>query len=144
MIPEFSPFGDRVVEIAPRALYGVSTVTAIQIPASVRVIGELAFAACQNLIYISVSSQNPYFCDAEGVLYTFDRSVLLAYPAMRAGSVATIDAVTQKISDMAFFGCVYLKTVCYQGSPAQWEEIAIGTKNYSLIAASKTFLEKDT
>ena len=49
VIPEYSPFGDRVTEIVPRALYGVSTVTAIQIPASVRVIGELAFAACENL-----------------------------------------------------------------------------------------------
>lgn len=143
VIPEFSPLGDRVVEIAPRALYGVSTVTAIGIPASVRVIGELAFAACENLIYISVSAQNIAFCDAEGVLYTFDRAVLLAYPAARAGDVATISAQTTRISDMAFFGCVYLKSICYQGSAADWEKIAIGSKNYSLIAASKTFLGEE-
>ena len=143
VIPEFSPFGDRVVEIAPRALYGVSTVTAIQIPASVRVIGDLAFAACENLIYISVSAQNTAFCDAEGVLYTLDRSVLLAYPAMRAGEVATISTETARIADMAFFGCVYLKSICYQGSAAEWEKIAIGSKNYSLIAASKTFLGEE-
>lgn len=144
VIPEYSPFGDRVIEIAPRALYGVPTVTAIQIPASVRVIGELAFAACENLMYISVSAQNPFFCDAEGVLYTFDRSVLLAYPAMRAGERAQIGVETKKISDMAFFGCFYLKTVCYLGSPAEWEEISIGSKNYSLTAASKTFVGENS
>lgn len=143
VIPEYSPFGDRVTEIVPRALYGASTVTAIQIPASVRVIGELAFAACENLMYISVSNANPYFCDADGVLYTLDRSVLLCYPPMRAGSVAVIEAATVKISDMAFYGCVYLTSVQYQGSPEQWEQIVIGSKNYSLTAAAKTFLLSD-
>jgi hypothetical protein len=140
VIPEFSPFGDRVVEIAPRALYGVPSVTAIQIPASVRVIGEYAFAACKSLMYISVSAQNPCFCDLEGVLYTADRSVLLAYPAMRAGECAELGIATKKIADMAFFGCVYLKSICYQGSPEEWESISVGAKNYSLIAASKAFL----
>ncbi len=140
VIPEFSPFGDRVVEIAPRALYGVPSVTAIQIPASVRLIGEYAFAACESLMYISVSAQNPCFCDLEGVLYTADRSVLLAYPAMRAGECAELGIATKKIADMAFFGCVYLKSICYQGSPEEWESISVGAKNYSLIAASKAFL----
>lgn len=143
VIPEFSPFGDRVVEIAPRALCGVSSVTAIQIPASVRVIGEYAFAACESLMYISVSAQNPSFCDLEGVLYTSDRSVLLAYPAMRAGECAELYIATKKIADMAFFGCVYLKSIRYEGSPAEWEQISVGSKNYSLIAASKVFLGEE-
>ena len=143
VIPEFSPLGDRVVEIAPRALCGVSSVTAIQIPASVRVIGEYAFAACESLMYISVSAQNPSFCDLEGVLYTSDRSVLLAYPAMRAGECAELYTATKKIADMAFFGCVYLKSIRYEGSPAEWEQISVGSKNYSLIAASKVFLGEE-
>lgn len=139
VIPEYSPFGDRVVEIAPRALYGVASITALQIPASVRTIGELALAACENLMYISVSASNPAFCDREGVLYTKDRSVLLCYPAARAGDTAALSAETVRIADMAFFGCVYLRSVAYDGTPEQWERIAIGAKNYSLIAAAKTF-----
>ena len=139
VIPEYSPFGDLVIEIAPRALYGIPTVTAIQIPASVRVIGELAFAACENLMYISVNDANPYFCDDEGVLYTVDLATLLLYPPMRAGTRAIILPETVRIADMAFFGCIYLSNIHYHGSPEQWEQISIGVKNYSLTAAAKTF-----
>ena len=141
VIPDYSPSGDRVVEIAPRALYGTATVTAIQIPASVRVIGELAFANCQNLIYISVNAQNPAFCDLDGVLYTSDLRVLLLYPPMRAGSSATIKDSTGEIAPMAFYRCAYLSHVAYLGSAEDWERISIGSQNYSLIAASKSFLK---
>ena len=141
VIPDFSPSGDRVVEIAARAFYGCRTVTAIQIPSSVRVIGELAFADCPNLIYISVSAQSTAFCDLDGVLYTKDLTTLLLYPAMRAGSTATLRAETLRIAPMAFYRCAYLSHVSYLGSAEAWEEISIGEKNYSLTASSKSFLE---
>ncbi len=141
VIPEFSPIGDRVTEIAPMALFECKTVTAIQIPASVERIGDLAFAACPNLAYISVSDASPYFCDTDGVLYTADRSVLILYPAMRAGSSVAISNTTAKISDMAFYNCRNLTRISFEGTPAQWESIAIGSQNYSLTAAAKTFLE---
>ena len=141
VIPDISPAGDRVIEIAPRALYGCEGVTAVQIPASVRVIGELAFADCKDLIYISVNAHNPAFCDVDGVLYTADLRVLLLYPPMRAGSTATLKDVTQEIAPMAFYRCAYLSHVAYLGSPEDWESISIGSKNYSLIAASVTFLK---
>ncbi len=139
VIPEFSPSGERVVQIDPRAFFGVSTVTAVQISASVRDIGSLAFAACENLMYISVSAKNEHFIDLDGVLYTRDRSILLLYPPLRAGSSARISADTTHIADMAFYGCVYLSTVLYEGSPEQWETISIAPKNYSLISASVVF-----
>ncbi len=140
VIPEYSPAGERVIEIAPRAFYGVPTVTAVQIPASVRTIGELAFSACENLTYISVSASSPYFCDLSGVLYTADRTTLLLYPPMRAGTKAEIGIPTVKICDMAFYGCIYLNSVEYAGTAEEWEQIVIGSKNYSLIAAAKVFL----
>ena len=40
---------------------------------------------------------------------------------------------------MAFYGCTYLEEIRFSGSPAQWENIRIGTKNYSLTAASVAF-----
>lgn len=141
VIPEFSPMGDRVTEIAPMALFECKTVTAIQIPASVERIGDLAFAACPNLAYISVSDANPYFCDTDGVLYNADRSMLILYPAMRAGSTVAISNATSKIADMAFYNCRNLTRVSFDGTPAQWESIAIGSQNYSLTAAAKTFTE---
>ena len=139
VIPEFSPAGDRVVEIADRAFFGSSTATAIQIPASVRLIGDLAFADCKNLVYISVSLQNPTYCDVDGILYTSDERTLILYPPKRAGNEVTIRGVTVEISDMAFYNCAYLDRVIFTGSAEQWENIRIGIKNYSLTAASKTF-----
>ena len=139
VIPERSPAGDRVTSIAPRALYSCSFVTAIQIPASVSSIGELAFADCDNLVFISVNVKNPYYCDVDGVLYTADLYTLLAYPAMHSGSSISIGETTYRISEMAFYNCAYLSHVYYAGSADQWERIVIESKNHSLTAAAKTF-----
>lgn len=139
VIPEYSPQGDRVVEIAPQAFYGCNTVTAVQIPRSVRLIGSLAFAACPNLVFLSVNENNLHYCDRDGVLFTADESELLLYPPRRAGSALLLSAATVKIHDMAFYNCLYLQSIHYAGSAEQWERIGIGSKNYSLTAAAKTF-----
>ena len=136
MIPERSPSGDTVTEIADRAVMGCETVTAIQIPATVKKIGELAFASCPNLIYISVDEGNTAYRDDDGVLYTADGRALLLYPPMRAGSTVYIPYSVTEISEMAFYQCAYLSSVRYAGTPADWECIRIGSQNYSLTAAS--------
>ena len=139
VIPTYSPAGERVTAVAARALYGLKQINAIQIPATVEHIGALAFANCPNLVYISVSDQNEEFCDIDGILYTSDGRALLLYPPMRAGASVTISLVTTEIAEMAFYNCAYLSHVYYTGTPEAWERITIGAKNYSLIAASKTF-----
>lgn len=139
VIPDLSPHGERVTAIAPRAFYGCTSITAVQIPASVTRIGDLAFGACSNLVYISVRENNYFYRDIDGILYTADLGTLLYYPPMRAGSSISIDASTTRICEMAFYNCAYLTHVNYAGSAMQWHEIEIGGKNYSLTAASKTF-----
>lgn len=139
VIPEYAPSGERVTAVSAMAFYGCTTVTAVQIPASVQTIGNLAFAACTNLAYVSVSEKNPCFRDVDGVLYTADLGTLLLYPPMRAGGHMTITAATVEIRDMAFFGCTYLKKIAYTGTAEEWEQIRIGSKNYSLTAASVSF-----
>jgi len=138
-IPEYSPAGDRVTSIAPRAFYACSFLTAVQIPAGVTLIGDQAFAACNNLVYISVNDTNPYYCDIDGILYTADLYTLHLYPPMRAGSNASISSVTAEIMEMAFYNCAYLTHIYYEGSAEQWDSIDIGPRNHSLTAASKTF-----
>ena len=139
VIPESSPSGDTVTSIAARAFWGCGQATAIQIPATVTSIGALAFANCPNLMFISVHSENEDFCDIDGILYTSDGRVLLLYPPMRAGNAITISSVTSEILEMAFYDCAYLSHVYYTGTPEQWEQMRIGSKNYSLTAAAKTF-----
>lgn len=139
VIPSYSPMGDRVVEIDDGAFFGCATVAVVQIPATVKKIGDLAFAACPNLMYLSVSAENSVYRDVEGVLYSADLAVLIQYPPMRAGNELLIRAETTLIKEMAFYSCTYLKSILYTGSPQQWEDIVIESKNYSLTAAAKTF-----
>ena len=139
VIPEYASSGERVTAISAMALYGCTTVSAVQIPASVQTIGNLAFSACPNLAYISVSEGNPCYRDVDGVLYTADLSTLLLYPPMRAGVQMTVGVSTTEIRDMAFYGCAYLTRIVYTGTAEEWELIRIGSKNYSLTAASVTF-----
>lgn len=141
VIPESSPAGDLVTSIATRAFWGCEQATAIQIPSTVTSIGSLAFANCPNLMFISVNAENEEFCDIDGILYTSDGRALLLYPPMRAGSAITISSVTTEIMEMAFYNCAYLSHVYYTGTPEQWEQMRIGSKNYSLTAAAKTFYQ---
>ena len=136
VVPEKNSKGESVTSIAEKAFYSCPTLTAVQIPASVKHIGELAFGDCANLIYIGVNSSNTSYKDISGVLYSFDGTELISYPAAKAGTYTTIDDNVEKIHSMAFYACKYLRTVYYAGDYADWDEISVGSKNYSLTAAS--------
>ena len=136
VIPEYSPANDRVTAIAAGALRGCESIAALQIPKTVCYIGDLAFADCPNLLYVSVHRDNPAYADLDGVLYTKDLSVLVLYPAMHAGSSVYLSAGVTAIGSMAFYNCAYLTTVRYGGTAEEWHRIFIGSGNYSLTAAS--------
>ena len=139
VIPAYAPSGERVVEIVAMAFYGCEGITSVQIPATVQKIGNLAFAACKNLGYISVAPENPFYRDLDGVLYTADEATLILYPPCRVGNTVKIYASTTTIADMAFFDCANLSHISYAGSAEDWERIQIGIRNHSLTAASKSF-----
>ena len=138
-IPAYSPEGDRVTSIAPRAFYGCPTVTAVYIPETVAFIGNLAFADCKSLSFISVSPQNLAYRAVDGVLYSADLSVLILYPPKRTGISYLLHRETTAIREMAFYDCTYLQEIRYTGSAAQWEQISVGSKNYALLGLSKQF-----
>lgn len=50
----------------------------------------------------SVPAANKYFCDIDGVLFTKDKKVLLAYPEKRAGKAYAIPAGTTALYDWSF------------------------------------------
>ena len=139
IIPTRSPNGDLVTCIASKAFMGCELATAIQIPETVTSIGDLAFANCPNLIYISVNKFNPCYKDVDGVLYTAEETSLLLYPPMHAGNSLYLPVTLTEIADMAFYQCAYLSSIRYEGTAEQWHFIDIGAKNYSLTAASVIF-----
>lgn len=138
VVPATSPSGDKVTAIGAQAFYNCTSITVVQIPASVTQIGHLAFGGCTNLVYITVSSGNYSYKDIGGVLYTVDGKTLVHYPAGAGASSVNIPASVTKIEDMAFYGCKSLKSIRYGGTQDAWSRIAVGSMNYSLNAASVT------
>ena len=74
------------------------------------------FAGCTKHPSISVSSDNPYYCDQNGVLFTNDMTVLVQYPAGKTGSSYTIPDDVSIIGSDAFSGCLNLKSVVIPSS----------------------------
>ena len=67
-----------------------------------------------NLVSISVSRENPYFCSENGVLYNKDKSELLRCPPAFSGAYAVPESV-QTIGEYAFSACSKLESIEYLG-----------------------------
>jgi len=90
--------------IGDEAFAGCSRLSAVTIPQGVFSIGDSVFDYCTNLAAISVSSGNPAFSSADGVLFNFNQTSLIKYPAGKAGSYAIPNGVTN-IANKAFQLC---------------------------------------
>ncbi|MBE6685458.1 MAG: leucine-rich repeat domain-containing protein [Ruminococcaceae bacterium] len=138
-IPEKSPEGHIVIAISEKAFYGNSFIRAIEIPSTVSSIGDLAFAGCSQLVYLSVDDKNMMFTDVGGVLYNIDESMLICYPSASSSATLEISNSVTTICSMAFYGCENLKQINYSGSIEDWEKIEIREKNYGLYTAAMSF-----
>ena len=136
VIPEKSPSGEVVTEICEKAFFNCDFIKAVEIPSTVWMIGTLAFADCDSLIYISVDEDNKAFKSDGGILYSFDMTRLISYPSANGAPTVTVPTTVKEIEPMAFNGCSKLATVYYNGSYAEWSEILIGEMNYGLYSAS--------
>ena len=84
----------------------------IYIPAGVESIGEGAFRDCSSLTAIQVSPDNTYYSsDDQGVLFTKDKSELIQYPANTGRGVYTVPDTVVTIRENAFQCSRYLTRV---------------------------------
>ncbi|MBE6583519.1 MAG: hypothetical protein E7649_00865 [Ruminococcaceae bacterium] len=139
IIPAKSPSGDIVTCIEARAFFENESIRTVQIPSTVTSIGDMAFGGCSNLVYIMVDSSNRVYRDIDGVLYSADRTVLISYPAANQAQTLTLSAKITSIADMALYNCTNLQSIVFDGSPADWEKLQIGSMNYTLYSAAVTF-----
>ena len=86
-------------------------VTSVVIPKGVTEIESQAFIAADDLLSITVSPDNPVYCDIDGVLYSKDKTVLVCYPRGRQDAEFIIPDHVTKISDFAFAGCHELSSI---------------------------------
>ena len=128
-IPEKSPLGDTVVGIAPSAFEGCENLLSVSIPSTVTTIGDGIFKGCSSLVMISVESSNSKFSSVGGVLFSKNKTQLICYPAARVGSSYLLNPNVKTISSHAFYGVKNLVKINYEGSPAEFQDIAVGDGN---------------
>ena len=106
--------GNGTVKIGNRAFRGCPQLKSVSIGSKVKEIGAYAFGDCDSLTEIKVSSENPYFCSIDGVLYNKAVTDIKAFPSGK-DSIDIPDTV-DKIGDSAFSGCNKLKKATIPGS----------------------------
>lgn len=98
---------DSLAEIRDAAFYGCDSLTELNIPDSVRYIGEDNWKSpcedCRSLTAVNVSLQNPAFFSADGLLFEASGR-LLCCPAGKEGAVSVPD-YCYAIGKFAFSGC---------------------------------------
>ncbi len=97
------PEGVTVIE--DRAFYACTSLASVELPESLAELGAEAFASCDRLESFSVPSANGCFtADDNGVLYSKDRTKLLACSSRYSGRFVIPEGVTV-IGEGAFSGC---------------------------------------
>ena len=90
--------------IARGALSGLgSAVEEIEIPANITNIQPGAFVGLSNLGWIEADAANPAYVTVDGVVYTADGTVLLAFPAAWTGTFQVPESV-KSFAESAFDG----------------------------------------
>lgn len=118
--------GKPVVEIMEFALSSAEYLTTITIGRNVKTIDNRAFTYCPALEKFAVEAGNAWFeTDEDGILYSKNKQVLIAYPAARVpltidaggkiatGAEVTIPGTVTEIADAAFYLCGNLTSVVF-------------------------------
>ena len=119
------PLGIEVIE--SEAFYRCYALKAVIIPKSVMQIGSDAFFRCSSLQRITVDEENSEYCDINGVLYSKDKTELIAYPEGKQETQYTIPDFVIKISGNVFGYQTHLKEIVIPASVAEFP-------NYNIFA----------
>ena len=101
---------NSVISIGAYAFYDCTGLTSITIPNSVTNIGWDALGWCFSLTSISVASGNSKYSSSNGVLFNYNKTTLIQYPAGKSGSYSIPNNV-MSIRNAAFAGCRFLNSI---------------------------------
>lgn len=102
---------------------GCTGLTSVTIPSGVTFINSNSFSMCTGLTEILVESGNTSYVSDGGVLFNFDKTELLTYPAGKSGNSYTIPAGVKIICVNAFSGSSLLQAITLPDSVTSisWE-----------------------
>jgi len=105
------PSASQLTSIGDGAFDGCTSLETITIPVSVTSIGRDAFSGCSSLITITVEKNNNNYSSIDSVLFTKDKTELIAYPIGKPDKSYNIPDSVTSIRSTAFSGCTSLETV---------------------------------
>jgi hypothetical protein len=143
VVPNKSPEGDTVVEIAVGAFADCKTIVDVTVPDSVVSIGAGAFSGCSNLESVTVGDANPLYSSEDGVLFNKAKSTLLLYPAGKRDAVYVLPKSVTRIGEGAFASAPRLVELKFLGTKAQWKAVYVAPNNSALDEITITFSSND-
>lgn len=96
---------DSVTTVGDSAFLSAYNLETISIGSGVNYLDADMFGSCRNLNGISVSKDNPYYCDEDGIVYNKQKTVLVVYPSTKGedytvpASVTDIDILNKSMYD---------------------------------------------
>lgn len=156
---------DSVTSIGEMAFLGCTSLKTVKLSTGVAKIEKNAFGSCSALQEVQVAKDNPNFSSLNGVLYSKKQDTLIIYPAAKTDAAYIIPSgVTSvamyafsenpyletlaipnsliKVGDSAFFNCKNLRSVSYNGTEEEWNQITIGLLNEKLTGANIQYQER--
>ena len=104
-------FGDKLETIDNGAFAGCSKLTSITIPRSVTEIYGNPFVNCGKLAEVKVATGSTSFSAKDGVLYNYDKTKLVCYPAAKTDTSFVIPGMVTEIGEYAVAGGYNLKSI---------------------------------
>ena len=108
--------GLDVIALGSYAFTSMHELETVKLPETMIQFGEYAFADCPAIKSYTVAADNPYFESKDGVLYCDGGTTLARYPLGTEPTDLTIPDGVTELGNVAFTGCVSLKSVTFPDS----------------------------
>ena len=92
---------DGVTSVGSGAFVGFVNLARVKISSTVTSIADNAFSSCVGLLSFDVDAGNRSYCSVDGVLYNYDKTLLLQYPSAKEGAYVIPNGV-RVIAEYAF------------------------------------------
>ncbi|MCH4202491.1 MAG: leucine-rich repeat domain-containing protein [Bacilli bacterium] len=103
-------FPETLVTIGELAFSNCFSLMTVNISANVTTINRLAFVYCPKLVSFSVAPSNHFYSAMDGVLFNYDKTILINYPETKEGAYVVPASVT-KIEESAFYYATKLSSI---------------------------------
>ena len=102
---------DHVTGIGDWAFYYCNQLTEITLSEYIDDIGYAAFTYANNLETINIDENNNHYLSDDSVVYTYDKSLLVAYPNGKTDNLFIVESYVREIKANSFSGSNFLEYV---------------------------------